>query len=331
MSTSITLLYGFPGSGKSTYAQALRNSVEYEGAIVLNRDTLGGTIQMLVPKVKALLEKGKSIVLDNTHLTAESREPFLQIAKELGIPIHCIIVDTPMETCQVNVLRRMWKNHGEIFPCGKKGDAQAFGPVVLFSARKKAEVPGECEGFTTVRREIGVAVTWPAEKYSKKALFLDIDGTLRATEHLPLKYPTALGQVVALYNVGSMKAVLDDYRAKGYMLVGVSNQSGIAKGNLSEADAQACFEATRRLFGFSAEEFPILYCPHKAAPPTCYCRKPQSGLFVEACERWGIQPGDSIMVGDMKTDETAAKRMGIAFQGTDTFWKKEFVERKLPV
>lgn len=320
MPAIITLLYGLPGSGKSTYAETFRNG----NTVIVNRDAIGGTLKMLVPKVRALLEKGKSIVLDNTHLTVESREPFLQIAKELGIPIHCIIVDTPMETCQINILRRMWKNHGEIFPCGKKGDAQAFGPVVLFSARKKAEVPTEGEGFTTVRREVGTTVTWPAEKYPNKALFLDIDGTLRATEHLEHKYPTTASQVVPLHDVGAMKTALDRYKAQGYLLVGVSNQSGITKGVLSEADAEACFEATRRLFGFSAEEFPILYCPHKAAPPVCYCRKPQSGLVVEACERWGIQPGDSIMVGDMKTDETAARRMGIAFQGTEAFWKKEF-------
>ena len=105
---------------------------------------------------------------------------------------------------------------------------------------------------------------------------------------------------MALHDAGLMKAVLDRYRSEGYLLVGISNQSGIAKGILSEADAKACFEATRVLFGYGEGDFPILYCPHRAAPPVCYCRKPQSGMLVEACERWHIQPSASLMIGDMK-------------------------------
>jgi D-glycero-D-manno-heptose 1,7-bisphosphate phosphatase len=326
MAPSITMLYGLPGSGKSTLA----SNYAQEGYIVINRDTLGGTIASLVPRVKALLTEGKPVLLDNTHLTKESRTPFLALAQEMGVPIHIRILDTSMEDCQINVLRRMYEHHGQIFPCGKKGDAQAFAPVVLFNARKKAQEPDMAEGFTSVQNVLSVQpiALWSALKYMNKALFLDIDGTLRATEHLANKYPTRTEEVVALYDVALMKTVLDRYRSEGYLLVGISNQSGIAKGVLSEADAKACFEATRALFGYGEGDFPILYCPHRAAPPVCYCRKPQSGLFVEACERWHIQPSASLMIGDMKTDETAARRMDIPFKNSEKFWKDEFAKGK---
>jgi D-glycero-D-manno-heptose 1,7-bisphosphate phosphatase len=322
MSQSITLLYGLPGAGKSTYAHPPAD----ENSVVVCRDVIGGTIKDLVPRVAKLLDKGKSVVLDNTHLTAESRAPFVALAQTKGVPIHVILIDTPLEICQINVLRRMWANHGDFFHCGKKADAQAYAPVTLFAARKKAEPPSLTEGFTSIRSVPGPTPTWDPAAYPNKALFLDIDGTLRASEHLPYKFPTKPEDVTPLHDATKMRAVLEHYRSEGWLLVGVSNQSGVAKGILTAAEAEACFDATRVLFGLSAGDFPILYCPHRAAPPTCYCRKPQSGLLVEACERYKINPWASLMVGDMKTDETAAGRMGISFLYTDKFWAKKLAK-----
>jgi D-glycero-D-manno-heptose 1,7-bisphosphate phosphatase len=320
---SITLLYGFPGAGKSTYAHPPADSGADAGTVVLSRDVIGGTIKDLVPRVGKLLEKGKSVVLDNTHLTAESRAPFVALAEAKGIPIHVIHIDTPLETCMIHVLRRMWATHGQVFHCGKKGDPQAYAPVALFAARKKAEPPMMTEGFTSIHHKPGPAPAWDPALYPHKALFLDIDGTLRASEHLPYKFPTKPEEVAPLHNKAKMRAVLEHYRDEGWLLVGVSNQSGVAKGTLSVAEADTCFSATRELFGLSASDFPILYCPHRAAPPSCYCRKPQSGLLVEACERYKINPRASLMVGDMKTDETAATRMGVPFLYADKFWAKK--------
>ena len=323
---TLTLLYGLPGAGKSTYA--LDDKENRENTEVLSRDAVGGTLKDLVPRVRRLLEEGKSVILDNTHLTAESRAPFIELAQSLAVPVHCTVIDTPMEACQIHVLRRMWANHGQIFHCGKRGDSQAFAPVTLYAARKKAERPTKAEGFTSIVSLPAVIPTWPKERYPKKALFLDIDGTLRASEHLPHKYPTDPAEVIPLHDPRRMRAVLQCFKAEGYILVGVSNQSGIAKGTLTTAQADACFAQTRELLGYSAEDMPILYCPHQAAPPSCYCRKPQAGMFVEACERYGINPTASLMVGDMKTDETAAGRMGISFKYADKFWTQEFKTRK---
>ena len=317
---TLTLLYGLPGSGKSFYA--LDDKENKENTVVLNRDTIGGTVKQLVPRVRQLLEEGKSVVLDNTHLTAESRTPFVELAQSLGIPVHCRVIDTPLEICQINVLRRMWAAHGEIFQKGKMGDSQAYAPVVLYASRKKAQPPTPMEGFDSIKTVTGHKPSWTG--YANKALFLDIDGTLRASEHLPHKYPTSPEEVSLLHEAAQMKAVLKRYASQGYILIGVSNQSGIAKGTITQAQADACFAQTRKLLGFSEAAFPIFYCPHQSAPPSCYCRKPQSGMLVEACEMYSINPAASLMVGDMKTDETAAQRMGIPFLYADKFWAQEF-------
>jgi histidinol-phosphate phosphatase family protein len=195
--------------------------------------------------------------------------------------------------------------------------------VTLFASRKKAEPPALTEGFTSIRSLPGPAPNWDTAVYTHKALFLDIDGTLRASEHLPYKFPTKPEEVTPLHDAAKMRAVLEHYRSEGWLLVGVSNQSGVAKGTLTAAEVEACFDATRELFGLGPDQMPILYCPHRSAPPSCYCRKPQSGLLVEACERYKINPCASLMVGDMKTDETAAGRMGISFLYTDKFWAQK--------
>jgi FMN phosphatase YigB (HAD superfamily) len=44
-------------------------------------------------------------------------------------------------------------------------------------------------------------------------------------------------------------------------------------------------------------------------------------MFIKACEEWNINPCESIMVGDMKTDETAAKRIGIKYIDVKKFWQ----------
>lgn len=332
---TLTLLYGLPGSGKSSYA--LDGKENSENTVILNRDTIGGSIKDLIPRVRRLLEEGKSVVLDNTHLTAESRAPFVELAQSLEIPVHCTVIDTPLEICQINVLRRMWATHGEIFQKGKMGEAragrepgsakqndpQAYAPVVLYAARKKAQPPTLMEGFDSIKTVSGHKPSWPAAAYPNKALFLDIDGTLRASEHLPHKYPTDPSEVTLLHDAAAMKAVLKRYASQGYILIGVSNQSGIAKGTITEAQADACFAQTRKLLGLREAAMPIFYCPHQSTPPSCYCRKPQSGMLVEACELYGINPATSLMVGDMKTDETAAQRMGIPFLYADKFWAQE--------
>jgi D-glycero-D-manno-heptose 1,7-bisphosphate phosphatase len=285
------ILVGFPGSGKSTIAK--KYAEDYE-AVIVSRDTIGGTVASLYPIIQKHLADNKNVIVDNLHLTIESRAPYFAIAKKYGATIHAIYLKSTIENCQINIIRRKTQ--------------PPIPPVVLFSARKNLQEPTLDEGFTAIFLPKAYVASWTDKPH--KAIFLDIDGTLRASDHLPNKYPTVPEQVELIKSKEILRAVIDRYVAEGYILVGVSNQSGIAKGTLTAADAKACFDRTLELLGL---DFPVLFCPHKSSPITCYCRKPQSGLFIQAAEKYGINISESTMIGDLKTDETAAERLGMKF------------------
>jgi len=155
----------------------------------------------------------------------------------------------------------------------------------------------------------------------RPALFVDLDNTVRETITGRVHPCWPEDQVL----LPGVKERLADYQARGYAVVGVTNQGGVAFGTLSEADVRAI---NRRL---EEELAPglfdlILYCPHhpygylrpyaKDAP----CRKPSPGMAHEARDRLGLDLGASLMVGDMEVDRLFAENAGIP-----TFhWAHEF-------
>jgi histidinol-phosphate phosphatase family protein len=198
-------------------------------------------------------------------------------------------------------------------------DTHIFGPVVLFKARKDLEEPTKSEGFRHLIARALPQINWPSD-HTNKALFMDIDGTIRITEHLPNKYPTDPSEVQLIHTKERMLAKLESYRTAGYKLIGISNQSGISKGTVTQEQVDKIFERTRNLLGYSEEEFPIMYCPHSSMPVTCFCRKPQSGMAMEAIMKLHLNPEECIMVGDMKTDEQMAARLNIPYIDVADFW-----------
>jgi D-glycero-D-manno-heptose 1,7-bisphosphate phosphatase len=321
MPPKIIMLIGFQASTKSSAAREIQANVP--NAVILSRDAENGTIQDLIPKAEKYLLDGKVVILDNTNLTKAVRQPFIEIAKKLKVPIDGQYFKTTIEDCQIRHLRRMYDKFGQIYQTGKgRKDTHCFPPLVLFKARKDLEVPTKDEGFSKLIMRHVPPITWE-ESFNQRALFIDIDGTIRKTEHLENKYPVSPDEVELLYPAASMRAKLEGYRQQGYHLIGVSNQSGISKGVLTEEKVDEIFEKTRSLLGYTKDEFPILYCPHRAAPITCFCRKPQSGIAMDCIMKLKINPRVSIMVGDMKTDEEMANRLNIPYIDVNDFWKTE--------
>jgi HAD superfamily hydrolase (TIGR01662 family) len=306
------MLVGPPASGKSTIRKALK------GHVSLNRDTEGGHIVDLLPKMETLLRAGKNVVLDNTHCTALIRKPFIDAATTLGVPIHCVWMDTSIEDCQINNLFRMVDECGKIYFSSEEmkqiKNPHVFPPAVLFRYRKEFQKPSMAEGFASVRKEKFVRVL--DSSFVNKALFLDYDGTLRETvPGSPHDYPTHPDQVMVLQGRAE---VLKCYREQGYRLLGVSNQSGVAKGVLSFEAAEACFERTQELLGVEIE---TKFCSHAVPPINCYCRKPGSGLGVYFMNLYELDPKKCIFVGDQTTDRTFSERLGFQFAYPDEFFK----------
>ncbi len=94
-------------------------------------------------------------------------------------------------------------------------------------------------------------------------------------------------------------------RAKGFLLIVVTNQPDLARGTQSHEAVSQLNELLQSQIAFDA----IRVCPHDDADQ-CPCRKPKPGLLVEAAADFGISLTDSYMVGDRWRDIEAGQRAG---------------------
>ena len=312
MKQQITMVLGAPSSGKSTLTKELVS----EETSVLNRDTEGGKIVDLLPKMESLIKDKKSIVLDNLFPTIEVRKPFLEMAKKYDIPIVCNWMKTSIEDATFNFVQRAIGILGT-FPepelVKKSKHPNIFPPTVLFKYKKEFQKPTVDEGFSSINECNFLRKDDPA--FSNKAVIVDYDGTLRDCINGNDKYPVSAEQIKIKPNC---KKILQSYKDKGYLLLGCSNQSGIAKGELTYDKAIELFNYTNNQLGLDIE---YRFCPHQSAPISCYCRKPQVGIFVEFMLKHKLSRKDTIFVGDMTTDATFAKRSGIQYIDQSEFFK----------
>ena len=135
----------------------------------------------------------------------------------------------------------------------------------------------------------------------KKAVFLDRDGTLNIDHGYVYKiddFQFIEGSIDALKSLKEM----------GYLLVLVTNQSGIARGYFSEDQFLQLTEwMDWSLSDRGVDLDGIYYCPHHPEgkgeyKEDCECRKPKAGMLLEAIKALEIDPAQSIMVGDKIED-----------------------------
>lgn len=310
--SKVVMVMGYPASGKST----LTKELIAKGMVSLNRDTEGGKIVDLLPKMESLLNDNKDVVLDNLFALTEVRKPFIELAKKHGADISCLLMGTSIEDAQFNVVQRAIGLLGkfptpEVIKVAKH--TNIFPPLVLFKYKKEFQKPTVAEGFSAVVTTKFVRNVDPT--FVNKAIILDYDGTLRECIGGNEKYPVSVDQIEIK---PKRKEVLQSYLDKGYKLLGMSNQSGIAKGTLSEATAHELFKFTNKQIGVDIE---YQFCPHQSAPISCYCRKPMNGKGVEFILKHKLKASDCIMVGDFTSDETFAKRSGFQYADQADFFK----------
>ena len=145
-------------------------------------------------------------------------------------------------------------------------------------------------------------------------VFLDRDGVLNVDNP---DYILRLSDVEIHDDVpGAVKELTD----AGLRLIVVSNQAGIGKGLLDVEDAEFIFQSI--IFGVEAEGGKITgyyYCPH-TKDDECGCRKPETGMFMQAVKDHGILLEESVFVGDGFADARAAQTMGIPFYLVQQGW-----------
>lgn len=145
---------------------------------------------------------------------------------------------------------------------------------------------------------------------TRRAVFLDKDGTV--IENIPYNIDPSLIRLCPGAPEG-----LRSFAEAGFLLVVVSNQSGVARGFFPES---AIAPVERRLRQLLAEHEVTLdgfhYCPHHpegsvlAYAVSCECRKPAPGMLVESARTLGIDLTRSWMIGDIPDDVEAGRRAG---------------------
>jgi D-glycero-D-manno-heptose 1,7-bisphosphate phosphatase len=138
-----------------------------------------------------------------------------------------------------------------------------------------------------------------------KAVFLDRDGVINVERG----YTHRIEDFVILPDVVEY---LQLFMEKGYLLIVISNQSGVAKELYSQEDVEVVHSfLTNELTKSNIKLSEIYYCIHHPDVSNCICRKPDS-LFVEkALARFDIDPSLSYFIGDKERDVEAAEKAGV--------------------
>ncbi len=145
---------------------------------------------------------------------------------------------------------------------------------------------------------------------SHKAIFLDCDGTL-IEDHGYINHPD---QVMLLAGVTD---ALVELRAMGYKLIVVSNQSGVARGIVTEKVLAQIHSRLKKLLAEKNTSLDrIYYCPyHPDGVVEKYRkesddRKPAPGMLLTAADKMNIDLNQSWMIGDGDRDIEAGSQAG---------------------
>ena len=141
----------------------------------------------------------------------------------------------------------------------------------------------------------------------RPAAFLDRDGTL-IVEHGFLSDPDGVQPLP-----GAVAAVkqLNDW---GFLVIGVSNQSGVARGYYGEETVRAVNRRVIEAFAQQGARIDaIYYCPHHPSPGAleCDCRKPKRGMIDQATSDFVIDLEHSIVIGDRLCDVRLGWEIGV--------------------
>ena len=135
----------------------------------------------------------------------------------------------------------------------------------------------------------------------KKAIFLDRDGTINVEKDYIYKSEDLV------FEEGSIEA-LKTFKNLGYILIVVSNQSGIARGYFTEEDLNIFNNNMNEILKKNGVEITEFYCcPHHPDgigeyKKVCECRKPNNKMIEDAIKKYNIDREKSYMIGDKTSD-----------------------------
>ena len=139
---------------------------------------------------------------------------------------------------------------------------------------------------------------------SNKCIFLDRDGVLNVDR---VDYVYRLQEFIIPDGVVESLQAL---KAAGYLLIVITNQSGIAKGIYKREDVYLIHEALQKASGGMLDD--LYFCPyHEKFDSASLTRKPGSLLIEKAAAKYKVDLSASWMVGDHERDIIAGTRAGL--------------------
>jgi len=158
----------------------------------------------------------------------------------------------------------------------------------------------------------------------RKALILDRDGTINVDKHYLID-PAQFEFEKHVPEV--LKAAFE----AGYLLIVITNQSGVARGYFSEDDVDKLhihIQERARRSGFEFADFFV--CPHyhKGSVPKysieCNCRKPETLLLEKAVVKHNLDTAGSFLIGDKDADILLGQAMGLQTVLVGTGYGQQF-------
>jgi len=149
-----------------------------------------------------------------------------------------------------------------------------------------------------------VGVREVSETPKRPAVFLDRDGVInRAMVREGKPYPPATLEELQI--LPDAAAALADLKQRGFLLLVVTNQPDVARGQ----QRREMVEQINRALASALPLDEVLVCYH-SDHDACQCRKPQPGLFVQAAVDWEIDLARSFVIGDRWRDIDAGYNAG---------------------
>jgi len=179
---------------------------------------------------------------------------------------------------------------------------------VQFRYQRELEPPQASEGFARID-----VVPFERQRdlsFVNRALIVWCDGVLTRERSF------ASGEVGVFEARGE---VLRRYQREGWRLLGLGWQPEIAQEAVTAEQVEAGYARMQERLGVSIE---VLYCPHGAGPPVCWCRKPLPGLGVVFVERHQLDPARCIYVGGGPQDPGFARRLGFEYHDANEFFEQ---------
>jgi len=147
-------------------------------------------------------------------------------------------------------------------------------------------------------------------QHKRRAVFLDRDGTINVEKEY-------LHRIEDFEFIPGAPEAIKRLRSAGYLVIVVTNQSGVARGYFSQEDVDCLHEHIQQELMSRGTRIDAFYvCPHHPTKGLnelrmdCDCRKGSPGMLLRAAEEHDIDLKSSFMIGDKPADIEAGQRAG---------------------